>query len=1510
MTRKLRRAMAIVLVAILTLSMLGFAEENAYEEALQDVALFEEIIEETTPEPTEEPTPEPTPEPTEEPASEPADAPEQGESDVPGRTPAADPTVEATQAPTVQPTQPVIWTGDVPSAEDPDMSDMLPGEGDLNEALPSEEEAGEADAVLTVAIERAGDTVLFAAAAAENVTEISYQWQTLDSAAYTEMLMSGMVDAETLWQDIDGAKGDTLDAAAAMGESYSDYGYRCVVSADELRTVSNTYRFPIAVASAAEVEEDISPAAEIAVVAASSCANDPDLYAHTWKNSKGKYTGKCAKCGYVCPHKEQSGWNAFDWYNEKYTQCQICKLQCKHTSTHWEDYDGYYSAELSPRSDGRWIYTKLTDDRKVKYHQVQSAVIGRWKVCNVCEEVVGDQLYTQENWTYQSSIEEHEYENDICIYCGYVNDCTDPAHNNPDILDWEYPADMKENTYVDAEYKDENYHEYWYGGYPQLKICPTCGMTLDWNVYYAEDYYEEEAHIFVPVGNGSSYKCSKCYYVVDLKPCAHSETTPTNDTPIEKNVSYKDAGKQHIRVSTVYTKVKCVACGVILETVETVEADPEDHSGNYEVTGFCPVCGNNDGCKHLNLTTEIVYAQDVVSNYKPTYSKLNAENHLETTKLYEVTYCEVCAKFMGQEATGQTATYVRIHTYAPSAYKTYEFQCQDGGSVPYQYPKAGAVCKQCGYKVPTCKHAHTEKRTSQHHWGFRKVYTKINDEEHSVDYAIIGYDEVCLDCGQYIKLDQPWPEDEVPQTATEAHIASWYYNGYEWTGSCSKCEAEITCDHEFKEVVDSYYEELYWNGEPYYQNSDYYCNTGSNATHMHGRIAAMHDLECTKCKMRLSDTSAIFEKFKFNGKLYPYYTDQEAFEEPHDFNDSAACTLCGYKPSIVYSVKTLTLGIKETYTPNLQLQLPDPTAGTLSFKSSNAKIFTVSNGETGEVKGVKAGSATLTATFTANDGKKYTDTIKITVKKAPTKITLSNTELTLGVREPWTLKATLSPSGSYGNVVWASSDPSVVSVDGGKLTALKHGTATITAKVYDSKNPDQKLPEVSCAVTVCDPPTTNTMSIDTKKTLGVGETDTLSVMAADGKGGAYALNLANCTFKTSNAKVATVSSAGKIKGVKKGSATITVTAYNGAKATLELDVIAAPTKISLTEKVTNMGIGEPFTLKAAVFSGKTDITGDVQYTFSSNKKSVLEVDPKTGELTANKAGVATITATTYNKKKASVKITVKEAPTEIKLMKGSENVSDTSLDLGLSEALTLKAAFGTAKQYGNVEWTSTDSDVVSVANGKLTASATRTGTVTITASVYDSAHSGQMLTAKCTVNVKNAPANAEGNQNVELLPAKERIGVGETTQLSVKYTNAAGAVKSYKSSNTKVATVSSAGVVKGVKTGTVTITATMYNNVKITAKVQIIAAPSKVVLTDPNRTVKVGDAPIDLLKDVSLYPEETSSGTVTFVSNKLSVAKVNKTTGLLEIVGPGTATITVTSQNKKTAKFIITVTAD
>ena len=65
-------------------------------------------------------------------------------------------------------------------------------------------------------------------------------------------------------------------------------------------------------------------------------------------------------------------------------------------------------------------------------------------------------------------------------------------------------------------------------------------------------------------------------------------------------------------------------------------------------------------------------------------------------------------------------------------------------------------------------------------------------------------------------------------------------------------------------------------------------------------------------------------------------------------------------------------------------------------------------------------------------------------------VTLNKTTLTLTEGGSETLTATVLPDNvANKNVTWASSDPSVATVDDGKVTAVKAGTATISVTTAD-----------------------------------------------------------------------------------------------------------------------------------------------------------------------------------------------------------------------------------------------------------------------------------------------------------------------------------------------------------------------------------------------------------------------------------------------------------------------------
>lgn len=153
-------------------------------------------------------------------------------------------------------------------------------------------------------------------------------------------------------------------------------------------------------------------------------------------------------------------------------------------------------------------------------------------------------------------------------------------------------------------------------------------------------------------------------------------------------------------------------------------------------------------------------------------------------------------------------------------------------------------------------------------------------------------------------------------------------------------------------------------------------------------------------------------------------------------------------------------------------------------------------------------------------------------------------------------------------------------------------------------------------------------SVPSKLTLGVGESYTLKVSGAK-------------SYQSSNAKKATVSSKGVIKGKAVGSATITVTMKRGNPLKVRVTVRKAPGKVSLNKSKLTLQAGKTYQLKAKLPSKTAS-----RLTWSSSKKSVAKVSAD-GLITAVKAGTAVITVKTFNKKTATCTVTVKAATPKV-----------------------------------------------------------------------------------------------------------------------------------------------------------------------------------------------------------------------------------------------------------------------
>lgn len=170
-------------------------------------------------------------------------------------------------------------------------------------------------------------------------------------------------------------------------------------------------------------------------------------------------------------------------------------------------------------------------------------------------------------------------------------------------------------------------------------------------------------------------------------------------------------------------------------------------------------------------------------------------------------------------------------------------------------------------------------------------------------------------------------------------------------------------------------------------------------------------------------------------------------------------------------------------------------------------------------------------------------------------------------------------------------------------------------------------------------------------------------------------------------------------------------------------------------------------------------------------------------------------------------------------------------------------------------------------------------------------------TAVITAKVGNATATCKVTVKASTIKfAKVSVTIYKGKTATVKATATPSAAVNYTSSNTKVATVNSkTGVIKGIKAGTVT----------ITAKAGALKTTCKVVVKNPAFSLVKSSATIKKGKTTTIRSKAAPAGKVTYTSSNKKVAAVNSK-GVVKGIKKGKATITVKC-NGITKKFVVTV---
>ena len=308
----------------------------------------------------------------------------------------------------------------------------------------------------------------------------------------------------------------------------------------------------------------------------------------------------------------------------------------------------------------------------------------------------------------------------------------------------------------------------------------------------------------------------------------------------------------------------------------------------------------------------------------------------------------------------------------------------------------------------------------------------------------------------------------------------------------------------------------------------------------------------------------------------------------------------------------LTMSVGKTAALSATVLPEDAYDRSFTWKSGNPGVAAVNNN--GKVTAAAKGTAVIKAA--ANDGSGVFAECKISVRQPVTSLTLNKTSLTVNRGATATLTATVGPSNADNKKVkWTTSNRAVATVTvSGKVKAIKKGTATITATARDGSGK-----KATCKVTVKQPVTSLTLD-KTDLKLKIGKKSTLKATVKPANA-----NNKDVEWTTSNKSVATVTSDGKVKGIKYGTATITATARDGSgkKATCRVAVIRMVTKIMLKAPKRQLKIKDTEKIRVTVSPGNAY---DKRVEWTTSDKKIATVDAN-GLVRGIKAGTVTITAT-------------------------------------------------------------------------------------------------------------------------------------------------------------------------------------------------------------------------------------------------------------------------------------------
>ena len=401
------------------------------------------------------------------------------------------------------------------------------------------------------------------------------------------------------------------------------------------------------------------------------------------------------------------------------------------------------------------------------------------------------------------------------------------------------------------------------------------------------------------------------------------------------------------------------------------------------------------------------------------------------------------------------------------------------------------------------------------------------------------------------------------------------------------------------------------------------------------------------------------------------------------------------------------------------------------------------------------------------------------------------------------------------------------------------------------------------------------------------------------KEGGSSIDPSSASWFSSDTSVVQVDKNGVMKGIKEGSAEVTVV-YQGKETTVTVTVLPPKaTGLQVLPQVTSVagGVVVNFIAQGLYSDGSNeDVTQSAVWTSSNSSIATVTL----GEVTTSSAGEVTIKAE-WQDFSGSAVLTVTNATLS------SLNISPSSLNLanGTSGKLTATAIFsdGSSVDVSNqTTWSPGDAGVASVDDSGLV-TANSVGSTTVTAD-YGA------LSKDVAITTTNATL-----ETLTVSPATATLANGLTKQFNATATFSDNTTQdvtssvSWSSSDTTVADIDVAGLATASTKGTATITASLSSQTS-TATLTVSDATLVSLTIEPDSiTMAKGDtASIKVIANYSDGRSEDVTAQATLISDNSSVVGVN-IDNTVQATGVGSATLTASLNAEQSEPIPVTVTA-